>query len=1584
MTIEYGKEPEQPEGVLEYGASNVQGTTLDYGTAKARVEKYSKAMGTIREDEKEGLVSSVQAGKDDEVRESLSIKMSEQDMAMKKTEFLKLLYDGNTDIETAQKLLTPKEVGTKDINSFLEKAYSTNLITEAFSSKEEGNTLPQDDFSKANILRATDLVATREVALRFKEQMEHKVREMGTVPFVGEIAMSVVPFGMSYIQGKKSAINSPDDLLLGQNLQEQFDEIWALPPEKAALKIKQRVEEISAISNTAALDWLDRLISGGSTERYMDNVFSGLDATLLSPLAKGAVKGTSLTGQAARNFVGAITSPGSNSLTATVAAGNLAHAARMNAMNKLFTSVTTEIPARGSFFPWMQDLATIINPQQVLTGGANGLSANATARIMLNLEANAAKAIDYIVDGMRNTERLEGNVLQEAVDQARNNAALQYPGINNQIIGVSHEFSTIGNNFNAAIMIGNTQADLFTTALEAENMAKYFLFLKEYQIEQVGSKFGIKILKPLDETSDAVRDALRFHIQTNDQTPTSYANAFLNYLRSNDNTLAQGTNTDLKKAVYGAVNVQELMRALAKPLKLKKDEGQEFLAFVDRQKLYVDPVNGNTGRFSRDANELDQEWWSMYGKSPTEKQYEAYFSYRQMNDVDYMIRNINIYRDKVRTGIQNFSFNFDGLKWKQGKVPHIEGKFVQELPWHLRDDRPFGMLWIDETGRVERHTSSERVYRQTQALLQSGNYKIINLTRFGEDTLRATPVAGGRLPVGPLDYVIVHNSNNLRTANLDLRQIPYREGYHVAIDDGTFMVRQPHMRQEGNRHIYYGDRNIIQARTERQARDYAQRFEAVRPIVRDVINGNRPASDLTNAIRTHNIPFSTQEVIVTFRTHLDVDQPIMWSRKGQNLEDAHKISSGYIGRNFTKHSEDPHNPLRGVDLAFAMERNEPINQVRQVGVNGGAPVWNVEPGKYLDPMGVIERSTEKLIKDVVLKDMRINASERFLAEFGDVLEGTLQDLRRNPLGVLENPVWKKNADSTRVIAAKNFQRATLEFMQIKGDHEKTVERLHQRLADSIFERFGDRGVSVLGNIEKHIPTNPIRFLRAASVNLKFGFFNPGQLFMQAQGVVHIAGIEGIDRAVHASGAFTLMKYGNGNMDARLLTTLGDRAQAMGWGQRAHFEEMYREAYNSGFVKLGGSYSGVENYLTADLFTSTMGTALDHSKVFFKTGEEFVRGAAYSAAYRRWREANPNAPFTRIAQDTVLRRADLLSVHMSSASNAQWNKGFSSIPTQFMSYQARLMEQIWGGELTRMEKAHMLGLYSAVYGVPVGVGGALLGGVWPVHETIKQYAIENGIDFDSNIVFKSFNDGLGSLITEYLVGSKQNVNERFGPGGNSMFRDLYNNARGVGRKTFGETLAGAGGNTVYNVIKSTHPLFYSFYRTTTGSDPWPLQQEDFLDFTKEISSANNAIKAFYAISLGTYFTRQNTRIIKDASVIEGIMTGLLGTVPERVDNYYNVMLSSSELKLAKENAAKNASLYYNRAMEAFRKEDDEAGVKFLKKTQIYMTGLDVSEQAKVFSQAVSKDINGLEEAEFKYAQKNPKYWDMFIKKHERTK
>jgi hypothetical protein len=91
MTIEYGKEPEQPEGVLEYGASNVQGTTLDYGTAKARVEKYSKAMGTIREDEKEGLVSSVQAGKDDEVRESLSIKMSEQDMAMKKTEFLKLL-----------------------------------------------------------------------------------------------------------------------------------------------------------------------------------------------------------------------------------------------------------------------------------------------------------------------------------------------------------------------------------------------------------------------------------------------------------------------------------------------------------------------------------------------------------------------------------------------------------------------------------------------------------------------------------------------------------------------------------------------------------------------------------------------------------------------------------------------------------------------------------------------------------------------------------------------------------------------------------------------------------------------------------------------------------------------------------------------------------------------------------------------------------------------------------------------------------------------------------------------------------------------------------------------------------------------------------------------------------------------------------------------------------------------------------------------------------------------------------------------------------------------------------------------------
>lgn len=1572
------------ESSIDYGleTSPLEGVILDKRTAKERVEKYAQAM-PITPEEMEDMVSSVAQGYDSKVRSDLLIKKEKFSRISRQSRFLKVIGDE----EAAFKILQ-EDLNTKDVNSFLEKDYAKNFLLTPFQTGDSEDGL---DESRAKVLKeiesiknfdtATNLIATREIALRLQQDMAAKVKQMGYIPFGIDIAMSMVPFASSAIQGKVKNIQGLEDLGLGQNLDKEYTKIWSLPPEEAAKILKERVEEISKDSPVAALDYIHKFIEGGTANRVIDNLFSIVDASLFFPTVKGIKQGAAFSGAVAKQTLGMITSPGATLGTASAAAGNLAQAARYDAMQKLFSQVGQDIPSRGSFFPYMENLATIINPQQLFTGGAHGLSSNGTTRIMTQIEANAAKIVDYFLNAPV-TQRLEGNVLDVAVKEARDLASLQYPGISNHVLTVVPRYSTLGDNFFADIILGDRHAQAFATADQADIMAKYFLFLKDYEVAKVGSGYFIKLSKPLDETTDGVMDALRYHVETNDPTPQSLANAYLRHVKSNDYTLSDRTNTDLKKAVYSTNSAVALIRHIVEPIKLNKKSREAFLSFIDAQKLYVDPIKRTTGRFSADANEFEQEWFSMFKRSPSEKEQAAYFSYRQLNDADYMIRNLSFYRDKIRTGLEMHQFNIGGVKWKGGAIPTIEGKVVSEMPWHHTQGpggRSFGILVV---GDQPRRLSSHNSFRETEELIKQG-YRIVNITKYGEDALRAYPVVGSKLPKGKIDYVLVPPNANLRSSALPLQQTPFREGYHIMLDDNTYMVKQANVQQEAGRTIYYGDRNIIQARTAKQAKEFAEAFEYLRPIVKEVIDGVRPGQDLAQALIARKIPFTAQDVITQFKTHLDVDTPILWSKKNQDLENAHKISNGY--QNFTRHSDDPYNPLRGMNFAFGDEKGEPISSVRQIGSHGGVPVWNIEPGKYLDGFNVIQRSSEKLVKDVALRDMKINAANRFIEEFGDLLEGTKQEMRRNPMAVLENPLkFQSGVDDAKVAAAKQLQRSVLEFLQVRGDAEKHFEFLQQKVSDMVFESFGEKGVNVLGNIERHIPTNPIKFLRAMTTNIKFGFFNTAQLFVQAQGVATIAGLEGVTRAAQGSAIFTLMRYGNGNMNPRLLDTMGDLAVKLGFKDREHFKEMYREAHFSGFDKVGNTYTGMENYLSPHFIDTPLDKGVNYGMAFFKLGEEIPKKTAYAVAYKRWRDENPTAKFSVLAKEEVLKRADMLTNYMSSASNAAWNKGFLSVTSQFMSYQARLMELVWSNKISHGQRARLVAVHSALYGVPIGVAGPFLGGVWPMHETIKQVAIENGINLEPNVIMKGLNDGIPSLITEFITGSEQNVSERFGSGGNSLFRDIVLNWKGTGKKDIMETLAGPAGNTMYNVVKSSQPLFYSFYRTVLGKEAWPLQRDDLISFTKEVSSVNNGIKAAYAIGLGQYLTKQHNPIVHDAKFIEGLMTGLLGTVPDRVDKYYNIAQASKEMKVAKDFAKKNATLQYVKAMEQFKAGREDRAAEHLKKAQFYMLPLNPTEQSATFKDAMKSNLKGVEEMELKYGMKNDAYWNTFFKKEERIK
>src|SRR5690606_30735538 len=141
--------------------------------------------------------------------------------------------------------------------------------------------------------------------------------------------------------------------------------------------------------------------------------------------------------------------------------------------------------------------------------------------------------------------------------------------------------------------------------------------------------------------------------------------------------------------------------------------------------------------------------------------------------------------------------------------------------------------------------------------------------------------------------------------------------------------------------------------------------------------------------------------------------------------------------------------------------------------------------------------------------------------------------------------------------------------------------------------------------------------------------------------------------------------------------------------------------------------------------------------------------AWNLAYMRWRAANPTKKLTD--QDTagILARAALLNGNMDRASNASWQRGVFSVPTQFWSYQVRLGEMFLGKQLTNSEKARMVTMYSILYSIPTGLAVTGAGTVWPMQEAFRKYMIENGHQYDHNKVIEAFTNGIIGMTTNMV-------------------------------------------------------------------------------------------------------------------------------------------------------------------------------------------------------------------------------------------
>jgi hypothetical protein len=408
---------------------------------------------------------------------------------------------------------------------------------------------------------------------------------------------------------------------------------------------------------------------------------------------------------------------------------------------------------------------------------------------------------------------------------------------------------------------------------------------------------------------------------------------------------------------------------------------------------------------------------------------------------------------------------------------------------------------------------------------------------------------------------------------------------------------------------------------------------------------------------------------------------------------------------------------------------------------------------------------------------------------------------------------------------------------------------------------------------------------------------------------------------------------------------------MGWDEE-HFKESFSVMRDAGVWNVAGDYASLDDMFSQKLFRSKAGAALHKGTMFFTEGERFVRLNAFNTAYLEWKSVNKGAKLVGNQREIakVLTRYDDLALNMTSKSTAAFQKGVFSLPSQFMTYNIHLSEQMLGKRLTPVERARALTTYSALYGLPIGMSAAVP--LWPWGADIKQAAMDRGIDINNGAMDLLMNGIMGNAV-ELATGKETNISERYGPNSLSLFKDAIS-----GNKTAWELMSGPSGQVTGETLKGIFSLSAPLVSAVMAGDPssndsYPLLADDFVQRMRVISTVNNAVK-FYVAANHNKFMSKNEVFQTDADVYDGVMTGILGVDPRSISDLQLQRESMKDVKAFKLQKSFDVEKNIKRAMENY--EDPEAFNRYMRAAK--MDSIDGGFTPQEYQSSMKRAFDGI--------------------------
>jgi hypothetical protein len=842
------------------------------------------------------------------------------------------------------------------------------------------------------------------------------------------------------------------------------------------------------------------------------------------------------------------------------------------------------------------------------------------------------------------------------------------------------------------------------------------------------------------------------------------------------------------------------------------------------------------------AGENKGVWWSReqydelmqrgYNRPATDNEWKTYNTLRQFNDFEYYLRNSVMYNDKVVRGVRSVSFNTTEGSTKKA-LKGIKLDRVNAFVDNNLNTKPRTITYNLSTGQA--FTKGKVISDKEWAALKEQGYKLITLE-------------GNGVEINGWTYkTLLAKADNVIDENLRFDQLQYRAGGHRMYENPHFIKQARWIKQPDGTKSLVNPLTIANPATPAEAKMMADRLNEALRLVRDEAADAETLDALFKNMGglngeefLENIAKGRIDVDETFEALYNREKPSKYSEYKDVLQYVDEDASGFNG--FLEDTGRMYYSKKGDHLPDFYGNNAPTldafesinmalsNVARLVGWNeyrmASVERWVTSARKYLNTEDLRGDLTPyRIFQDGVFRDDSLSATVR------DGLEAQRQIIKRN-LG------WKTPGD----LSAERLGRQLVEW--VNGSDTAGIRN--------------EAAKAVAWATTK----DPLQYLKGWAYDLKLGFFNPGQLILQSSTMMSTIALNPKYGFKAFQGMPIIRALAYKNFDKNFVEVIANKHwPTAGFESADEFKEFIDDFARSGTDKIKNTNQLIGDHgshAAMDGFTTGISRLRENGRVFLDMAEEMNQSVAYGIAWREGRAQKFASKAERNAY--VAMRAEDYSFSMKRESAASWQRGLTSIPTQFWAYNMRMMEALAGKQFSNSQKGRLLlaqfGL-SGIYGIPAA------GMLAEAHKAITGEAPDPGT-FGA-VIERGFIDAG----VYYMTGADVEIGRRIGTGNflPDQVKELF------GLSQFGPTsVAEFLGGPTYSIgsgVLGSLGAVAKYAMAESGSEEMPLTEAALIKVAGEISTVGNALKGLMILQYGTLVTSKGSTVLSDLPPINGV-------------------------------------------------------------------------------------------------------------------